>query len=178
MSAGRRRSRVRLLSVTLASFGSLIMLRACDVAPETDPTTTEAPMAAPMPADPVLADVLAQVNTFRAGAGVGQLTWSDPIAAAAARQSADIAARGSRDHVGTDGSTPKSRMRDAGYPTKWWAESVASGFSTASAVVWAWMNSEDHRNNLLNSQAMHVGIAVARSADGTPYWTIDLASGG
>ncbi len=49
------------------------------------------------------------------------------------------------------------------------AENVAAGYSTGRTAVKAWMNSAGHRANLLGSTYRVLGMAVRRSADGTPY---------
>jgi uncharacterized protein YkwD len=41
-----------------------------------------------------------------------------------------------------------------------------------------WMNSAGHRENILSGQFTEIGIGLAHSADGTPYWTMDLARPG
>ena len=38
-----------------------------------------------------------------------------------------------------------------------------------------WMNSSGHRANILNGNFTQIGIGLAYSANGTPYWTMDLA---
>lgn len=175
MGSRRVSTRTRLLSVTLGSFGSLIALRACAVE---QPPTPDPSAVVITPQDPVLAEALRETNVWRAGLGLPALTWDTRAAEAARHHSEDLAAQDSLSHHGSDGSNPKTRMRDAGYPTVWWAENAAAGYPTAKDVVWGWMNSPAHAANVLNPQATDVGIAVAYSADGTPYWTMDLASGG
>jgi uncharacterized protein YkwD len=41
-------------------------------------------------------------------------------------------------------------------------------------VMKGWMNSAGHKANILGNYTQ-IGVAVAYSADGTPYWTMDLA---
>lgn len=49
------------------------------------------------------------------------------------------------------------------------AENVAMGYDY-TAVVEGWMNSPGHRRNILSS-ATHIGIGVAYSSNGSPYYT-------
>jgi uncharacterized protein YkwD len=49
------------------------------------------------------------------------------------------------------------------------AENVAAGYPTGRAAVKAWMHSAGHRANLLGPTYRMLGMAVRRSADGTPY---------
>ena len=39
-----------------------------------------------------------------------------------------------------------------------------------------WMGSAGHRQNILYPGVVHIGVAVATSAGGTPYWTMVLAA--
>lgn len=48
-------------------------------------------------------------------------------------------------------------------------ENVAAGYATGRAAVKAWMNSPLHRANILEPGFRRLGMAVRRSADGTPY---------
>lgn len=49
------------------------------------------------------------------------------------------------------------------------AENVAAGYPTGRAAVIGWMHSSGHRANLLAPTYQVLGMAVRRSADGTPY---------
>ena len=48
-------------------------------------------------------------------------------------------------------------------------ENVAAGYATGRDAVKAWMNSPLHRANILEPSFRKLGLAVRRSADGTPY---------
>jgi uncharacterized protein YkwD len=52
-----------------------------------------------------------------------------------------------------------------------YAENVAYGQSTPSEVVRTWMNSPGHRKNILASNRNTIGVGLAYSANGRPYWT-------
>ena len=66
------------------------------------------------------------------------------------------------------------RIARAGGGFSRWGENVAAGYGSASSVIDAWMGSSGHRANILNPGFTHVGVAVAYSASGTPYWTMVL----
>ena len=53
-------------------------------------------------------------------------------------------------------------------------ENIAYGYPTAAAVMKAWMHSTGHRRNILNKRFTKIGLGMARSADGTPYWVQDF----
>lgn len=50
------------------------------------------------------------------------------------------------------------------------AENIAMGQPSASEAVRSWMNSSGHRANMLGSSHTRIGVAVAYSSNGTPYW--------
>ena len=50
------------------------------------------------------------------------------------------------------------------------AENIAMGQTSASEAMRSWMNSSGHRANILGSGYTRIGVAVAYSSNGTPYW--------
>ena len=50
-------------------------------------------------------------------------------------------------------------------------ENIAKGQKTPAEVVKAWMNSQGHRENILNSKYTEIGVGVAKDSKGTLYWT-------
>lgn len=51
-----------------------------------------------------------------------------------------------------------------------WGENIADGQHTPTAVVSAWMNSPEHRANIMNIEYRLLGVGFARSQDGTEWW--------
>ena len=51
------------------------------------------------------------------------------------------------------------------------SENVAAGQPDVGRVMSAWMGSTGHRANVLSRSVEHLGVGMARSASGTPYWT-------
>ncbi len=60
---------------------------------------------------------------------------------------------------------------DTGYRFRTWAENAAMGYRTAEHVMSGWMNSSGHRANILRSSVTEIGLGLAYSAGGVPYWT-------
>jgi uncharacterized protein YkwD len=50
-------------------------------------------------------------------------------------------------------------------------ENIAAGQQTAAAVVQAWMNSQGHRENILNSSYTQIGVGYASGGSMGHYWT-------
>ena len=75
------------------------------------------------------------------------------------------------DHVSPTGETPLDRIRASGYLRRGDAyelgENIDLGtlnLATPAAVVADWMNSPDHRANILNSDFVDSGIGVVAQA--------------
>jgi uncharacterized protein YkwD len=121
--------------------------------------------------------MLGQVNAQRAAVGAGPLTLCYQLADAAEAHSADQAGTSTLSHVGSDGSGLGSRANGAGY-TRWTAlgENVAEGFTDVHAVMVAWMNSPDHRQNILDPRFSAVGFGEATAPRGLWFWTQDFGS--
>lgn len=57
------------------------------------------------------------------------------------------------------------RIENAGYNARTSGENLGEGFSTAEAVMRAWMNSPAHRRNVMNGEFTEVGFGRSGS-----YW--------
>ena len=141
-----------------------------------------APAPAPAPVAPAATGALQQVvditNVRRSEHGLPALGVNGLLANAAQAHSADQAAANTMSHIGTDGSNPGDRITRAGYRFSAWGENVAAGYGDAASVMNGWMNSSGHRANILNGNFTEIGIGLAYSANGTPYWTMVLGRPG
>ncbi|WP_405166765.1 CAP domain-containing protein [Nocardia sp. NBC_01499] len=133
-----------------------------------------ATLAAPQ-AQSVASDVVRLTNAERAKAGCPALRAESRLNRAAQAHTEDMAARGVLDHNSSKGS-PGDRIKAAGYRASAWAENIASGQSSASDVVGAWMRSAGHRANILNCGLRDIGVGFAKGRNGTPYWTQDFGT--
>lgn len=143
--------------------------------PSPSPTRSKAP--SPSPVDRITAienKVTDLVNAERAKAGCGKLRTDSRLHKAARDFSALMAAKDFFSHTSPDGSSFVDRVAAAGYPrSAAAAENIAYGYADAAAVVKGWMDSKDHRANILNCshKAVGVGLAYRKSL---PYWTQDF----
>jgi uncharacterized protein YkwD len=119
---------------------------------------------------------LAAVNAFRSKNGRGTVVLDMRLTKAAAMQSETQAKRSWIGHDGPGGSRPKDRAARAGYRAKIASENVASGQKSFSDVMRSWEGSAGHRENLLRPEVTAIGIAMAKSASGRPYWTLVLGA--
>lgn len=63
-------------------------------------------------------------------------------------------------HFAPSGKTPWDFILGAGYKFTYAGENLAKNFYNSEDVVVAWMNSQTHRDNLLNSKYQDIGIVV------------------
>jgi uncharacterized protein YkwD len=120
--------------------------------------------------------LFALANQARAQAKVRRLRWDPSLAAAALKHCLRLVAAGpigrlSHQYDGEPGLG--SRAGQAGAHFDMIEENVASG-PTASAIHEAWMESPEHRQNLLNPGVDCVGIAVVAD-DGILYAVADYS---
>jgi uncharacterized protein YkwD len=131
-------------------------------------TSTEAP--AKYPSAEALAVRL--TNKQRAQHSCSALRVDSRLRTAARAHSKDMRVRNYFEHNSPDGTTPWDRIKAVGY-TRPGAENIATGYSTAQAVVTGWMNSPGHRANILNCSLKAIGIGVEYGSGG-PWWTQDF----
>ena len=103
-------------------------------------------------------EVLRLTNAERSKTGAPALSGNSRLNTAAKRHSDDMSRMGRLTHTGSDGSSVGQRATRQGYSWSAIAENVARGYSSASAVVRGWMNSDGHRRNILNSRYRHMGF--------------------
>ena len=119
--------------------------------------------------------VVALTNAARAEYGCPALRIDQRLISSARAHSADMVQAGYFDHAGSDGSDFVTREIRAGYPRRGpSAENIAWGYRTPRDVVTAWMHSPGHRANILNCESVAVGVGVAYTGGGSPYWTQDF----
>ncbi len=107
-----------------------------------------------------IASVGTQLSVQRANTGILRPLVQNPaLQAAAASHADDLHSTGQFGHAGSDGSSVQSRVSSANYNACFVAENIAQGQPDVRSVVAAWMDSADHRANILNAQATQFGFA-------------------
>jgi len=74
-------------------------------------------------------------------------------------------------HHGSDGSDLQTRADRISLPWGTVGENVAVGFSSAKAVVMAWMCSPPHRKNLMSCDFSSIGVGAGVSSAGRNFYT-------
>ena len=142
-----------------------------EVVPPPKPPATEPVSYTSRPR--IALEILRLTNEARARGGVcgedrvppvRRVTWDGRLRAAAKRHASDMAEHDEIGHDGTDGSTPQSRARDAGYPgvvgeNAQFGTSPASFYRDAQGHVDGWLSSPGHCRNLFNPRWRHMGAA-------------------
>jgi len=102
--------------------------------------------------------VLALVNASRKEEGLSELVLNDALSQAALLHSIDMNTNNYFAHEGLDGSVFWERTAAVGYLGSPRGENIAKGQQTPEVVHTAWMNSEGHRANILNSAITEMGL--------------------
>ena len=107
--------------------------------------------------------VLNKVNAERKAAGVSELTMDEDLLSAAMLRAAETVV--SFDHIRPNGTrcfTASSKM---------YGENIASGFGTPTEVMQAWMSSDGHKKNILNSSFQSIGVGcIVNAKTKRVYW--------
>lgn len=134
--------------------------RATSLLDATDMTRSSDP-AAFVPPNDQAQRMLNAVNKEREKENVAPLTWCRNLAAAATSHAQDMAKRGYYEHDTPEGLDPTDRAEISGYRGGA-GENIAAMQKSVVEVMDAWMNSEGHRENLLDSSYRHFGFGIAR----------------
>jgi uncharacterized protein YkwD len=134
------------------------------VEPGDEEQKVRTPTAPPVPAVPVLnaQEILAALNASRALERLAPLVVDARLAAAADDKLNDMLRRGYFDHKNPEGKYIwDTLMRRCAF--RMTAENLARGMSDAGAMEKSWMNSPQHRENILNPVYKLTGIAVSQN---------------
>ena len=114
-------------------------------------------------------EAFALVNGIRKACGLPVFIWDDGLAGVARTHSRDMAENSFFAHASSAGASPFDRMNAAGILYRFAAENIASNYTDPARVVDGWMNSEEHRANILNGNLSRMGIGFYDN-----YWTQDF----
>lgn len=109
------------------------------------------------------ASLLDETNERRAAEKLSDLTIDPQLTAAAQAKAEDMAKNDYWAHNSPDGKTPWTFIKSSGYQYQAAGENLAYGFDGASETITGWMNSSEHRANILNTAYLNVGFGIASS---------------
>jgi Cysteine-rich secretory protein family len=124
--------------------------------------------AQPAPAAPA-----EMISSYRLQHGEGRVSPDSTLNRIAHAQAAAMAAKDVLDH----GVLAPFSSRVAASKAERAAENIAYGYSSFSKTLGQWIDSPEHRKNLLMDGASKVGVASAESATGRTYWAMVIAGG-
>lgn len=115
-------------------------------------------------------DLLGRINNLRASLGRGGYTLNGALSAAAQSQAQWIVDNGSVSHTRPDGSGPRTRALNAGYPSTQVSENIYGGTNASVNDAWTfWVNSGIHYASLVNPAYTEVGVGIARGGWGAAF---------
>ncbi len=98
------------------------------------------------------------------------LSLNGALGVAAQQQAQWIVDNGQISHTHPDGSGPRTRALNAGYPSTNVGENIYGGTNATANDAWTfWMNSAIHFNTMISANFNEIGIGVARGSWGAAY---------
>jgi uncharacterized YkwD family protein/spore coat assembly protein SafA len=116
-------------------------------------------------------EVIRLVNVERSKRGLPALAANWQVARVARYKSQDMINKNYFSHTSPTYGSPFKMMETFGIRFSAAGENIAYGQRTPAAVMTAWMNSPGHRSNILSTSFSQIGVGLAKSSNGTPYWT-------
>jgi len=107
--------------------------------------------------------LLEATNEKRQANGQKPLLMNQRLTDAAQAKANDMAARDYWSHNTPEGQAPWVFIDQAGYSYRKAGENLAYGFKNNDATIIGWMNSQEHRENLLDAEYQEVGFGFANA---------------
>lgn len=111
-------------------------------------------------------DLLAEMNRERAASGIDPLTLDQALSSVAS-----LRAKEGTTHFGhtrPDGPSYRSAVDSAGLSYRSLGENLATGHTSAQAVIHDWNNSDGHHDNIVSERFAKVGIGLTKN-NGNPH---------
>ena len=117
------------------------------------------------------------VNAERAKHGLPELAWASDVSEVARRHSEDMGIREYFSHADLEGELVGTRLEKAGIAFDVSSENLFKGVNisdVANESVMLWMQSPEHRKNLLGSDFTETGIGVYKAAEENEYYVTQI----
>ncbi|WP_428910084.1 CAP domain-containing protein [Niallia sp. Krafla_26] len=112
--------------------------------------------------------VVELTNQERAKNGLPALTLDVELSKVAREKSNDMRTKNYFSHNSPTYGSPFDMMKAYGISYRTAGENIAMGQRSPEEVVQAWMNSQGHRENIMNPNFTHIGVGHVSSGN---YWT-------
>jgi uncharacterized protein YkwD len=109
--------------------------------------------------------LLEQTNEVRSENGSSELEFNNLLGEAAQNKADDMAKRDYWSHNTPDGKQPWQFINNEGYRYSVASENLAFGFNSANDAIDAWMQSNSHREAMLDQAVNQVGFGISTSLD-------------
>jgi hypothetical protein len=112
------------------------------------------------------------ISKFRLEHGEVRVTSDATLDRIASEQARAMAAKNNLSHEALGSFTSRIAPSRAGRA----AENIAYGYDSFEKTLGQWINSSEHRKNLLLHNATRIGVASAKDATGKrTYWSMEIA---
>lgn len=101
------------------------------------------------------------LNDERIAGGVATVSEDGRLSRAAQLHAQDMVTHDYLSHTDLTGGAPGDRALAQGYDWNFIAENIARGFTREEAVIEAWMESDGHRDNMLDPRAEDFGVGLS-----------------
>ena len=120
--------------------------------------------------------MLDSINALREAAGVQPVELDAKLNAAAATHARDMSVQNRPWLFGSDGSSPLDRARRVGFEGRILGENISESYETELETLAAWMNQQDTRAVILDSNARRIGFSWYQESAGKLWWTLTVGS--
>lgn len=107
-------------------------------------------------------EIINLTNAERIKVGLPPLKENSKLDLAAQNKAQNAITNNYWAHFAPDGTSPWSFIINSGYSYSYAGENLAKGFTFASNVVNSWMNSPEHKANILSEKFTEIGVGVLR----------------
>jgi len=118
--------------------------------------------------DQLASEVFELTNNEREALGLDPLEHDEDLDKAASIRVEEISEYFS--HTRPDGSSFATAFFEAEVTSGRWGENLASCQNTPSEVIQDWLNSESHREAMLNPEYLYMGVGVFIDPEGKTFW--------
>ncbi|QKY71747.1 hypothetical protein Len3610_15170 [Lentibacillus sp. CBA3610] len=112
--------------------------------------------------------VIQLTNEERSQHGLSDLKASKPLSRVARNKSEDMHEKNYFSHTSPTYGSPFNMMKEFDVTFESAGENIARGQQSPNQVVEAWMDSDEHRENILDESFTHIGVGYT---DDGRYWT-------
>ncbi|AWV88292.1 CAP domain-containing protein [Bradymonas sediminis] len=120
-------------------------------------------------------DVVKWTNQARKDAGQPPVYCSPELDKIALKHANDMCKKGYFSHTSKDGRTMEDRVNEAGFEFRAIGENIAMGHPTPAEVHAGWMDSPEHRKNIIRPVFSRLGVGYA-PCNGQPIWVQNFAN--